>query len=81
MSVAKNMLLMNIQVSKKLNKIDYCSYQIVLFAVRKKSNFIKNKEYLMISLRIQKFRETGNLNNLYRNELDKACFAHKAVYS
>ena len=26
--------------------------------------------------RIQKFRETGNSKHLYRNELDKACFAH-----
>ena len=24
--------------------------------------------------------ETGNLKHLYRNELDKACFAHDAVY-
>ena len=24
--------------------------------------------------RIQKFRGTGNLKHLYRNELDKACF-------
>ena len=31
--------------------------------------------------RIQKFRETGNLNHLCRNELDKACFAHDAAYS
>ena len=31
--------------------------------------------------RIQKFRETGNLKQLYRNELDKACFAHDATYS
>ena len=31
--------------------------------------------------RIQKVRETGNLNYLYRNELDKACFAHDAAYS
>ena len=31
--------------------------------------------------RIQKFRETGNLKHLYRNELDKACFAHHAAYS
>ena len=30
---------------------------------------------------IQKFRETVNLKHLYRNELDKACFAHDAVYS
>ena len=31
--------------------------------------------------RIQKFRETSNLKHLYRNELDKACFAHDAAYS
>ena len=30
--------------------------------------------------RIQKFRETGNLRYLYRNELDKACFAYDAVH-
>ena len=26
--------------------------------------------------RIQKIRETGYLKHLYRNQLDKACFAH-----
>ena len=31
--------------------------------------------------RIKIFRETGNLEHLYRNELDKACFAHDAAYS
>ena len=30
---------------------------------------------------IQKFREKGNLKHSYRNELDKACFAHDATYS
>ena len=30
--------------------------------------------------RIQKSRETGNLKHLYRNELNKACFAHDAAY-
>ena len=30
---------------------------------------------------IQNFRETGNLNNLDRNELDKACFSHDAAHS
>ena len=29
--------------------------------------------------RIQKFRETGNLKHLYRNELDKTCFYHDAA--
>ena len=31
--------------------------------------------------RTQKFGETGNLKHLYRNELDKASFAHDAVCS
>ena len=30
---------------------------------------------------IQKVRETGHLKHFYRNELDKACFAHDAAYS
>ena len=38
-------------------------------------SFTKHRE------RIQKFRETGNLKHLHRNELDKACFAHDAAYS
>ena len=37
--------------------------------------FTKHRE------RIQTFRETGNLKHLYRNELDKACFAHDPAYS
>ena len=37
--------------------------------------FTKHRE------KIQKFRETGNLKHLYKNELDKACFAHDAAYS
>ena len=32
--------------------------------------FTKNKE------RIQKFKETGDTNYIYKNELDKACFQH-----
>ena len=31
--------------------------------------------------RIHKFRETGNLKHLYKNELDKTCFAQDAAYS
>ena len=30
---------------------------------------------------IQKFKETGDTNYIYKNELDKACFAHDAAYS
>ena len=33
------------------------------------------------SKRIQKFRKTGNLKPLFRNELDKACFTHDVTYS
>ena len=32
-------------------------------------------------LRIQKFKETGDTNYVYKNELDKACFIHDAAYS
>ena len=37
--------------------------------------FTKHKQ------RIQKFKETGNTNYIYKNELDKACFVHDAAYS
>ena len=37
--------------------------------------FTKHKQ------RIQKFMQTGDTNYIYRNELDKACFAHDAEYS
>ena len=38
-------------------------------------SFVKHRE------RIQKFRETSNLKHLYRNELDKTCFADDGAYS
>ena len=31
--------------------------------------------------RIQKFKETGDTNYVFKNELDKACFVHYAAYS
>ena len=31
--------------------------------------------------RIKKFKETADLKHLYRNELEKACFAHGSAYS
>ena len=31
--------------------------------------------------RIQKFKETGDTNYVFKNELDKACFLHNAAYS
>ena len=36
--------------------------------------FTKNKE------RIQKFKETGHTNYIYKNELDKACFQQDMAY-
>ena len=36
--------------------------------------FTKNEK------RVQKFKETGNLRYIYRNELDKACFQHDMAY-
>ena len=36
--------------------------------------FTKNKE------RIQKFKETGDTNYIYKNELDKVCFQHDMAY-
>ena len=37
--------------------------------------FTKHKE------RIKKFKEIGDTNYIYKDELDKACFAHDAAYS
>ena len=36
--------------------------------------FTKNKE------RIQKLKETGDTDYIYKNELDKACFQHDMAY-
>ena len=36
--------------------------------------FTKNKE------RIKKFKDTGDTNYVYKNELDKACFQHDVPY-
>ena len=36
--------------------------------------FTKNKK------RIQKFKETGDTNYIYKNKLDKTCFQHDMAY-
>ena len=36
--------------------------------------FTKTKE------RVKKFKETGNVTNIYKNQLDKACFQHDLAY-
>ena len=38
-------------------------------------SFTKHKQ------RIQRFKETGDTNYIYKNELDRAYFAHDAAYS
>ena len=38
-------------------------------------SFTKHKQ------RIQKLKETGDTNYIYKNKLDKACFIHDAAYS
>ena len=45
------------------------------FTYRACGPFTKHKQ------RIQKFKETGHKNYIYKNELDKACFTHDAAYS
>ena len=32
-------------------------------------------------IKTQKFKEIGDLNHVYKNELDKACFAEDAAYA
>ena len=36
---------------------------------------------LSIVIGFEKFKETGDLNYIYKNELDKAYFVHDAAYS
>ena len=45
-----------------------------LFTYSACGSFTKNKE------RIQKFKETGDTNYIYKNKLDKACFQHDRAY-
>ena len=44
------------------------------FTYSARERFTKHRE------RIEKLRGTGNSKHLYRNDLDKACFAHDATY-
>ena len=44
------------------------------FTYRACGSFTKNKK------RIQKFKETGDIDYIHKNELDKACFQHDIAY-
>ena len=65
-----------------VNKISLAGYKFVPeihlkqpgFTYSAYGPFTKNKE------RIQKFKETGDTNYIYKNELDKACFQHDMAY-
>ena len=37
-------------------------------------------DHLLKTKRIKTFKETGDTNYIYKNELDKACFQHDMVY-
>ena len=38
-------------------------------------------EHLLNIKRVQKLKKTGDLNDIYKNELDKICFDHDTGYS
>ena len=38
------------------------------------------RPFTKIKERIQKFKETGDTNYIFRNELDKSCFEHDMAY-
>ena len=45
-----------------------------VFTCSARGPFTRNKQ------RIQKFMQTGDINYIYKNELDKACFQHDMAY-
>ena len=70
---------MNNTINKLLLAEDKCMPKIHLrqpqFTYSACGPFTKHEQ------RIQKFKETGDTNYIYKNELDKACFVHDAAYS
>ena len=70
---------MNNVINKFLLAGDTCMPEMHLrhpqFTYSACGSFTKHKQ------RIQKFKETGDTNCIYKNELDKACFTHDAAYS
>ena len=76
--VAKRRLKMNEIVNKFLLAGDKFMPEMHLkqpgFTYSAFGPFTKNKE------RIQKFKQTGDTNYTYKNELDKACFQHDMPY-
>ena len=67
----------------EFNKFLLAGDKVTIKLYLTQSGFIYNACGLFTKHRekIEKFRETGNLKHIYKNELDKACFAHDATYS
>ena len=70
-------------MNKIINKFSLTGDKFMLELELKQPGFVYSTcgPFTKYRERIQKFRETGNLKHLQRNELDKACFAHDAAYS
>ena len=70
-------------MNKIINKFLLTGNKFTLELHLKQPGFIYNscRSFTKHRKRIQKFRETGNLKHLYRNELGKACFTYDAGYS
>ena len=70
---------MNITINKLLLAGGKCMPEIHLrqpqFTYSACGPFTKHEQ------RIQKFKEAGDTNYIYKNELDKVCFVHDAAYS
>ena len=78
-------LLSNLEIKITLNSIVKCFVlrcikmneivnKCLLVGDRACGPFTKNKE------RMEKLKQTGNRDFIYRNELDKACFQHDMAY-
>ena len=70
-------------MNKIINKFLLTGHKFVTELHLKQPNFTHSacEPFTLHREKIQKYRETGNLKQLYRNELGKACFAHDPPYS
>ena len=63
-------LLNNLGIRTPLSKVPWNAFKTTVFTYSACRPFTKNK------VRIQKSKETGDTNYIYKNELDRACFQH-----
>ena len=70
-------------MNKTINKFLLTGDKSMLELHLKQTGFTYNASgpFIKYCERIQKFRETGNLKHLCRNDLDKVCSAHELAYS